>query len=56
MKKKTLLGLLASFFAAFLSVCSLYPVDVWAMPVFRPYARTSRLRRWLFAQHIPSQS
>lgn len=48
MKKKTLLGLLASFSAVFLTVCSVCPIDVWQMPRFRPYARTSRLRRWMF--------
>ncbi len=46
--KKTLWGLLASFTAVFGTLCSLYPWDVWTMPVFRPYARTSRLRRWMF--------
>jgi hypothetical protein len=46
--KKTFGGLLASFIAVFCTVVSLYPLDVWKMPVFRPYARTSRLRRWMF--------
>jgi hypothetical protein len=47
--KKTLPGLIASFIAVFGSVLSLYPWDVWRwMPIFRPYARTSRLRRWMF--------
>jgi hypothetical protein len=46
--RNTLWGLLASFIAVFCSLCSLYPLDVWRMPVFRPYARTSRLRRWMF--------
>ena len=49
--KKTVWGLLASFIAVFCSVCSLYPVDVWTLPLFRPYARTSRLRRWMFNGH-----
>jgi hypothetical protein len=46
--KKTLHGLLASFITVFGTVLSLYPWDVWRwMPVFRPHARTSRLRRWM---------
>ena len=46
--KKTFLGLLAPFLAVSGIVCNLYPWDVWRMPVFRTYARTSRLRRWMF--------
>jgi hypothetical protein len=47
--KKTFLGLLASFIAVFGTVLSQYPWDPWRwFTVFRPYARTSRLRRWMF--------
>ncbi|HEY1804344.1 MAG TPA: hypothetical protein VGG45_07660 [Terracidiphilus sp.] len=46
--KKNFLGLLASLIAVFVAVLSVCPWDVWVMPVFHPYARTSRLRRWMF--------
>jgi len=49
MKKKTFLSLLASFIALFGSVLSQHPWDPWRwFPVFRPYARASRLRPWMF--------
>jgi hypothetical protein len=51
--KKTFLGLLASFTAVFVSVFSLCPMDIWELPVFRPYARTSRVCRWMFNGRPP---
>jgi hypothetical protein len=51
--KRTFLGLLASYTAVFISVFGLFPVDIWELPVFRPYARTSRVRRWMFNGRPP---
>lgn len=44
-------GLFASFIAVLLSVVSLTAVDIWQLSPFRPYARTSRVRRWMFGEH-----
>jgi hypothetical protein len=46
-------GLLASFIALILSVVSATAVDVWQISPFRSYARTSRVRRWIFGEHRP---
>ncbi len=51
--KKTFLSLLASFIALLSAFLWLAPWDVWQLPVFRPYARTSRLRRWMFNGRPP---
>lgn len=45
---KTFWGLLASVIALLLSVAFMTPVDIWHLSPFRPYARTSRVRRWMF--------
>ena len=50
---KTFWGLLASFLAVVVSVVSLFPMDIWQMPTFRPYAQTSRVRRWIFDERRP---
>ncbi len=52
--RETFWSLLASIIAVFGTLCCQYPWDVWRMPVFRPYARTSRLRRWMFNYHPQS--
>lgn len=49
--KKTFCGLLASCIAVFLSVISVTAIDIWRISAFRPYARTSRVRRWMFGEH-----
>jgi hypothetical protein len=50
---KTFWSLLASFIAVVLSVVSVTAVDIWQISPFRPYARTSRVRRWIFGEHRP---
>jgi hypothetical protein len=50
---KAFWGLLASFIAVALSVVSVTAVDIWQISPFRSYARTSRVRRWIFGENRP---
>lgn len=50
---KTLGGLLVSSIAVLLSLTSMTVVDLWRISPFRPQARTSRVRRWMFGELRP---
>lgn len=51
--KNSFWGLLASVIAVFLSVISVTAVDIWRISPFRPYAGTSRVRRWMSGELRP---